>query len=223
MAYNLLALINSLSGLCRVLPPAVGLLAGLVAYGCGDGGATAPDASSDASAPPADASDGACAAEFFQGTVQFPDGTTHEACSPASADGIVVNFVRLASCETGVGSAFGVSDDGDAAWSISGRGDWYARAGTSMFDFSYSPTPPTESRCPPGDLVNCAPRSDRCEFEVIGAAEGPGDIVEARLVSPCMLQEYLTPSTWQPVLTSMRFRAHLTYNSVDAGLPCTPL
>jgi len=203
---------------------AVALLAALVADGCGETGGIPADSS--AATPPdagIEASDGACAAEFFQGTVQFPDGTMHEACSPANADGILVNFVPLAFCETGVGSALGVSDGGDAAWTIWGRGDWYARAGTSMLNASYSPTPPTESRCPPGDLVSCTPRSDDlCEFEVISAAEGPGDIVEARLVSPCVLQEYATPITWQPVLTSMRFRAHLTYASVDAGLPCTP-
>lgn len=94
-----MALMDNLGSPGRTSLCAVALLAALVADGCGETGGIPADSS--AATPPdagIEASDGACAAEFFQGTVQFPDGTMHEACSPANADGIVVNFVRLAFC-----------------------------------------------------------------------------------------------------------------------------
>ena len=157
-----------------------------------------------------------CPEESFEGTVTFPDGTSHVSCSPAAP--LVVDFAPLCDVVTGIQSASGAAEGGEASWTVWGRYDWFARPGTVELRVEYSPAPATAGRCPPDDLANCNVTAD-CMFEVTRAAPGDGDVVEARLVSACTMRNYLTPNPWRPVLTSMRFRAQTSHRaSADAGV-----
>ena len=154
-----------------------------------------------------------CAAEFFAGSVTFPNGTVYDSCTPAAPAGLVVT-VELPCV---VGFAEGVSEGGDVAWRLEARDAWYATTGAVDLDVRYEGVDAPPSRCAPGPdgvSVSCTAFGS-CQFNVTRAAHRDGDTLEAELLAPCTLG---SSGAWRPVLTSMRYRAHLSgVDTYDAG------
>jgi hypothetical protein len=185
-------------------------------------------------APDVDASVAACADEFYEGTVTFPDGTTHQACSPAAPGGIVIRWTPVSPCGASP-SAVGGSAGSDVTWFVAPgwenvdplyRGNWVAPIGPVKLEILYTPTAAPPSQCVPGEPLSCEVRAYGCEFEVTQAAVVDGDMIEGHLTAPCNMRvvgDYTNP--WQPTLTSFRFRAHLSGlalgdGGVDGGTAC---
>ena len=171
--------------------------------------------------------DPVCPYEFFEGSVTFPSGTTHQACSPSGPEGIAVVFSLITPCS--VANAVGTSSGGE--WSVASgweaadplrRGDWFARLGPTKISVSYAPTAAPPSTCVPGDPLSCDLNAYGCDFELTDAANAFGDVVEGHLIAPCEMRvagDYINP--WRPTLTSMRFRARLNRQATsDAGVGC---
>jgi hypothetical protein len=182
-----------------------------------------------------DAGTSFCADEFYEGTVTFPDGTTHQACSPAAPDGIVMRWTPVAPCGAEISSAVGGSAGGDVTWFVGPgweridplyRGNWVAPIGPVKLEVVYTPTAAPPSQCVPGEPLSCEVRAYGCEFELTQAAVVDGDMIEGHLTAPCNMRvvgDYTNP--WQPTLTSFRFRTHLSGlalgdGGVDGGIAC---
>ena len=163
--------------------------------------------------------------------MRFPDGTTHDACAPASDEGVQLGFSDEFSCRVTVGYARGNGDE--ARWEVggdlvSGDSEWFATTGRHELILFYAPNALPSSRCPPGyPSTNCPFYRPGCQFEITRAAHALGDVVEGHLVAPCTLPSpSATDSSWTPVVESMRFRAHLSARDVNdmgatCGYPCT--
>lgn len=158
-----------------------------------------------------------CADEFYEGTVIFPDGTTHHACSPARSEGIAISFVNPLDCR--VQAAVGAGDGTEAGWEVGAASEWFNTSGSKDVNVVYQPNNTLHpSFCPLGPSY-CAFRNAACRFEVTRAASAVGDMVEGHLIAPCVL--LAPPDVPAPTITSMRFRAHLSAQVVnDAGATC---
>ena len=165
------------------------------------------------SAAPIDASTeiDACIGEFFDGVVAFSDGTTQQACARAATRGFVVNRSPILPCPAVAVAATGYSSDAGPTWTVGSRGGWFGRVGPAVLSVRYAP----------GALGDRSFASDGCEFDVTAAALRDGEMVEASLTAPCTLRRTST-SGGPPelVLTSMRFRAHLSDFDLYDGGPC---
>ena len=168
-------------------------------------------------------SSSACADEYFEGTVTFPDGTSDTACSPARAEGFGISFSPSPVCTIVAGGGGG--DSAAASWNVAGHGDWFTRVGRADLELFYSPNGATSTRCPVGLPPSmCDYHQPACQFEVTRAAGSDGDILEGRLVSPCTMPDPSDPVAggWTPVVTSMRFRVHVAARmDSDAGVACS--
>ena len=163
-----------------------------------------------------------CADEFYEAVVTFPNGTSHTFCGPASADGIAIVFdTPLRGCR--VLGAYGDTTTPEASLGVGGNAEWISDTGRKELVVTYDPHMMHAERCPPGlPPGSCVFRNNACALEVSRAARSAGDIVEGRLAAPCRLGDPVGGS-WNPVVTSMRFRAHLSDTRVinDAGETCT--
>lgn len=213
--------------------PAVFWDAGCAFDGCDAGMDASTDAGADAwISMPYDGSVPACAEEYYDGIVTFPDGTTHAACSLSGDEGIVVHWDPLAWCDEGIGGAGGISASGsDVSWSVGPgweridplyRGAWYSPTGPVTLTVRYAPTSAPPSECLPGLPLSCDFTAHGCAFELTRAAVADGEIIQGHMLAPCEMRstdDYTNP--WQPTLTSFRFRTHLSGLDHDAG-PCVP-
>jgi hypothetical protein len=165
----------------------------------------------------------ACAEEYYEGSVTFPDGATHSACSPARPEGMSIRFADPVDCR--VLNAVGDGAGAEAAWTVGGEGEWFTTTGPkeNMF-LSYDPNASLHpSFCVSGDPLYCDFHRNDCRFEVTRAGHAPGDVVEGRLLGSCTMYDPLNPppGTWTPVVTSLRFRVHLSTAVInDAGATC---
>ena len=154
--------------------------------------------------------------EFYEGSVMFPDGAMHYACSPAWPQGIAVTFTDAFTCR--VLAANGASNGVEAGWSIGADGDWFSTLGSKGLWVVYQPSFTLHASFCPLGVSNCAFRKI-CQFEIAQAAHASGEVTEAHLTAPCLLDA--PTGVPQPTLTSMRFRAHLSAQVVnDAGAMC---
>ena len=160
----------------------------------------------------------ACSDEYYEGTATFPDGSAHQFCAPARAEGIVIVFDNPVAC--GVRVAIGAGDGVEGSWEIGGPSDWFKSTGPHELNVVYQPSFDLHPTFCPTGVSGCAFRSATCRFDVTVAASASGQIAEGQLTSPCLLEP--SPGDPAPTITAMRFRAHLSTQDVnDMGAMCT--
>ena len=160
-----------------------------------------------------------CADEFYEGTATYSDGSVHQFCAPARADGIVLFFENSFRCR--IRSAGGTGYTREGAWEVGGDYQWLDTTGSKELHVGYQPSFDSHpSFCPTG-VSGCAFRSDRCRFDVTRSAAASGGFVEGHLTSPCLLEP--SPGNPAPTVTALRFRVHVgTQANHDAGVCSYP-
>lgn len=161
-----------------------------------------------------------CADEFIEGSVSFPDGTQSGVCAEAQTGGFRIIFLDARTCA--VASATATAATVDGSWVVSGAGEWFASTGRKTLEVSYSPSGSLHPSLCPAGTAYCSYRQS-CRFDISKCATASGEVVEATIAEPCVLQDPwgMTMTMWSPTVDSMRFRAHISTSPVsDAGAVC---
>ena len=79
-----------------------------------------------------------CADEFYEGIATYPDGSVHQFCAPARADGIFLIFEDSFRCR--IRSAGGTGYTREGAWEVGGDYQWLDTTGSKELNVGYQPS-----------------------------------------------------------------------------------